>query len=242
MLLNTVLPFPNEPLLPSDARRTPLWMVLQSACNLLFGSLFDLEVYGLENIPLRGAAILAANHQSFLDPPMIGSPLPRPVSFMAKSELFTNPYFGLLIRNLHAFPVRQGKGDRGAIMETVKRLGEGHLLNIYPEGSRTPDGEIQELQSGLALVCRKARCPIYPAVVDGTFAAWPKSRKLPRPSPCRVLYGPGLRLWDLPATELLEVMSHVLKVMLADLRGFPPGSTGVPETARRSPAPPDLVL
>jgi 1-acyl-sn-glycerol-3-phosphate acyltransferase len=217
-------------------------MVLQSTANLLLGSLFSLEVYGVRNVPLRGGGILAANHQSYMDPPMVGGPLARPLSFMAKSELFTNRYFGLLIRNLHAFPVRQGKGDRSAIMETVRRIQEGHLLNMYPEGSRSEDGEIAALEGGIALVCRKAECVIYPAVVDGSFEAWPKSRAIPRPGVCRVMYGPGLRLWELPPGELLGVLSHVLKEMLKDLRAFPPGAAGEPRTAVVSPAPAELVV
>jgi 1-acyl-sn-glycerol-3-phosphate acyltransferase len=227
---------------PTDPnRRSPLWLTLQPIARALFSTVFDWRVYGLENIPPTGPAILAANHQSFLDPPVVAAPLSRPVSFMAKSELFENPLFGKLIRNLHAFPIRQGRGDRGAIVETVKRLEEGYLLNIYPEGTRCEDGEIAPLLPGIALVIRKAQVPVVPTVLHGTFDAWPIHQKFFKPSPVRLAYGPALRLHDLPSAEILSVLDRVLRQMLEDLRAFPSGSCGAPLTTRVSPAPPELL-
>src|SRR4051794_9832590 len=87
---------------PPD-RRSALWLLLQATTPLVYNVMFRVVVYGEDNVPATGGAILAANHQSFLDPALVGFPLRRPVSFMAKSELFENKYFGWLIRNLHAF-------------------------------------------------------------------------------------------------------------------------------------------
>ena len=89
--------------------------------------LFDLKTFDRHNVPRNGGVILAANHQSYLDPVLVAVHLRRPVSFMAKSELFTNRYFGWLIRTLHAYPVRQGEGDVGAVKETIRRLQEGYM-------------------------------------------------------------------------------------------------------------------
>ena len=103
---------------------------------------------GTKMCPKDGGVLLVANHQSFLDPVLVAVHLSRPVSFLAKSELFENPYFGWFIRMLHAFPVRQGEGDIGAVKEIIRRLGEGHAVNIYPEGSRTETGEMARLEKG----------------------------------------------------------------------------------------------
>ncbi|MFN4244451.1 MAG: lysophospholipid acyltransferase family protein [Tepidisphaerales bacterium] len=222
-------------------RRSLLWRTLQPLAKLAFATLFDLRAYGVENVPQAGGAVLAANHQSFLDPPVIAAPLTRPVSFMAKAELFSNPYFGMLIRNLHAYPIRQGRGDRGAIVETVKRLEEGYLVNIYPEGSRTEDGELQPLQPGLALVVRRAKVPVVPVAIEGSFAAWPRGRAVFRPSPVTVAYGPALRLHELPAEQATGVLAEVLRAMLEELRHFPHGRSGRPRWTVESPAPRELL-
>lgn len=222
-------------------RRSLLWRTLQPIAQLIFATAFDCRAYGQHNVPGRGGAILAANHQSYLDPPMIAAPLTRPVSFMAKSELFTNRFFGAFIRNLHAFPIRQGRGDRGAILETVKRLEEGYLLNIYPEGSRSETGDLGPLLPGLALVVRKAQVPVVPTIIDGSFNAWPRGRPMFRPHPITIVYGPPLRLHDLPPAELTATLAHVLQRMLTDVRSFPAGRPGTPHTALQSPAPPELL-
>lgn len=198
--------------------RSLLWKVLQSGCRILTSRLFDLKVYGLEHVPRRGGALLVANHQSYLDPIVVAVRLNRPVSFLAKSELFENRYFGWLIRSLHAFPVRQGEGDVGAVRETIRRVQEGHILNIYPEGSRCDDGEIAPLQHGISLIVRRAGVPIVPVVIDGAFEAWPRHRRLFRAAPVRVMYGPPLHMNGLKGREMVERIDVTLRTMLAELR------------------------
>ena len=196
----------------------PWYCICRSVARLAVVLLFDFKAYGLHNVPRRGGALLCANHQSYLDPVLFGAMIPRPVSFLAKSELFANRFFGWLIRSLHAFPVRQGKGDKAAIDETIRRLREGHLLNLYPEGSRTEDGEIARIERGAALVVRRAGVPIVPAVVHGSFDAWPKGSKIFRPHPIRVLYGPVLKVEGLKSEQIVELIDRTLRKMLSDLR------------------------
>jgi 1-acyl-sn-glycerol-3-phosphate acyltransferase len=229
-------PSPSPPC-PAVPQRSTLWRTLQCICDVAFPVLFDVQVFGKHNIPATGPAVVAANHQSYLDPPLLGFALERPLAFLARSELFGNPHFARFIRSLHAFPIQQGKGDRRALTTAIERLADGNLLNIYPEGARTDDGEIADLQPGIALILRKARCPVVPAVLDGAFDAWPNSRKLFRFRPIRILFGPPLHLYDLPAAELLQTLAHTLRTMHRDLRSFPAGVTGEPISARVSPAP-----
>ena len=180
---------------------------------------FDLKVYGLEHIPPRGGVLVSSNHQSYLDPIVLGVKVTnRPYSFLAKSELFENPFFGWLIRSLNAFPVRQGEGDVGAVKETIRRLQEGHALIVYPEGTRSPTAEIEPLQAGIGLIIRRAGVPVVPAVIDGSFGAWPRGHKVFRPHPVRVMYGPAMDLKDLKAAEIVRRIEAKMREMHAELR------------------------
>jgi 1-acyl-sn-glycerol-3-phosphate acyltransferase len=198
--------------------RSFLWKSLQIVARFLTTMLFDLQVYGVENVPQTGGVLLVANHGSYLDPVLVAVRLRRPVSFLAKSELFENRWFGWLIRALHAFPVRQGQGDLAAVRETIRRLEEGYALNIYPEGTRTEDGQIAPLQRGVALVLRKTNVPIIPVAIDGSFEAWPSKNKIFRPGTIRVLYGKPMHFKDMDAHDILAKLHQALCDLLSELR------------------------
>lgn len=196
----------------------PLWKLAQTIVRVTTSTVFDLKVYGRDNVPDDGGALVISNHQSYLDPAIIGAQLRRPMSYLAKSELWKNPALGWLITRLYAFPVRQGAGDKGAIEETIRRLKEGHLLNIYPEGSRTEDGELLPIQRGVALVIRKAHVPVIPVVVDGSFDAWRKGSLLPTSHPIRVLIGKPVRMDQMKASEIVTDVDRLFRNMLVELR------------------------
>jgi 1-acyl-sn-glycerol-3-phosphate acyltransferase len=180
--------------------------------------LFDLQVSGHKNIPKTGGVILAANHQSYLDPVLVATWLKRPVCFMARSSLFENPHFGWFIRALHAYPVRLGEGDIGAVKETIRLLQEGNILNIYPEGTRTLDGEIKKMEKGIALVIRRAKVPVVPVAIDGSFQAWPKGHKLFHPHRIRVKYGKPMNLSEMKGDQIVKELDGALRGLLAELR------------------------
>lgn len=198
--------------------RSWLYKTLQVLARILTTQLFELKTCGLENVPRTGGALLLANHQSYLDPVVVGVQLRRPITFMADSNLFKNRFFGWLIRNLHAFPVRQGKGDVGAIKQSIQLLHDGHMLNIYPEGSRSSDGEIAEIQSGIALIVRRANVPIIPVLIDGAYKAWPRQRKIFRAFPVRIWYGKPLEIEGLGAKEIVALVDRTLRDMQAQVR------------------------
>jgi 1-acyl-sn-glycerol-3-phosphate acyltransferase len=198
--------------------RSLLWKTLQIQARIMTSLLFDLKTYGIENVPQTGPALLAANHQSYLDPVLVAVHLRRPVSYFAKSELFENRYFGWLIRALGAFPVRLGEGDISAVRETIRRLGEGYLLNLYPEGTRTLDGQIQPIQRGFVLILRRVVVPVIPVVIDGSFEAWHKEWKIFHPHPIRVMYGKPLQYKDLKGDKIVELLESTLRSMLDELR------------------------
>jgi len=198
-------------------KRSLLWKSLQMLARIGTSTWIDLKVHRKHHVPRTGGVLLVANHQSFLDPVLVAVRLDRPVSFLAKSELFENRYLKWLITNLHAFPVRQGKGDVRAIKETVERLQEGHVLNVYPEGHRTEDGELGVVQPGIALMIRKAGVPIVPVAIIGSFNSWPRSAKLPRAGHVRVLYGPPIDVSGLKASEVVTLIHQTLAALLEEL-------------------------
>jgi 1-acyl-sn-glycerol-3-phosphate acyltransferase len=180
--------------------------------------MFDLKVYGAHRVPAEGGVLIISNHQSYLDPVLLGVRLQRPLSYLAKSELFQNWAFTWLIRSLGAFPVKQGAGDVGAMKETIARLQEGKALNIFPEGSRTDTGELLPIEKGVGLVIRKAKVPVVPAVIHGSYGAWPKGHKFFRPFPIRILYGHPMDLSSMDREQIIQTIGRAFETMFAELR------------------------
>jgi 1-acyl-sn-glycerol-3-phosphate acyltransferase len=144
-----------------------------------FAEVFStLEVEGWENVP-QGACIFASNHQSMLDPPLIGSCLPREISFIARRSLFDNPVFGAVIRACHSIPVDRGEADIGAIRVALAALAEGRGLLIFPEGTRSQDGVIGEAKAGAGLLACKSGAPVVPIHIRGARDVLPRGALFP---------------------------------------------------------------
>ena len=197
---------------------SPVWKLTQTLCRVLTTVVFDFKAYGTHHVPAEGGVLLVTNHASYLDPVLIGVQLPRPISYLAKSELFINSVFGWLIRNLNAYPVRQGAGDVGAMKETIKRLQEGHLLNIFPEGSRTETGELLPIAPGVALVVRRAGVPIVPCVIQGSFESMPRGRAIPHRRPIAVMYGPPMDVNGMKSEQIVKLIDDTFHRMVDELR------------------------
>ena len=198
---------------------------MQVVARIVTTLLFDLKVAGRRNVPKAGGALIVSNHQGNLDPVLLGVRLDRPLNYIAKSELFDGQWAVRMLRAVNAFPVHQGSGDVGAVKETIHRLRAGHVVNIYPEGQRTFDGEIGPLQRGVALIIRRTRAPVVPAVIWGSYEAWPIHRPWFRPFPIHVEYGSPLDLAGLDTDQIMAVIDQRLRTMLADLRAQN-GTTG----------------
>jgi 1-acyl-sn-glycerol-3-phosphate acyltransferase len=159
---------------------------------------------GRRNIPPTGGVMLVSNHASFLDVLFLGVGSERPLNYVARSTLF-NPVLGPLIRSVGAFPIqREGMGASG-MKETLRRLRAGGVVTLFPEGTRTEDGEVQELKPGIALLASRAGVPVVPAGIAGTFRSWPKGRLLPIPRPIRIHYGPPILPSDLEGLDPASV-------------------------------------
>jgi 1-acyl-sn-glycerol-3-phosphate acyltransferase len=137
-----------------------------------------LEVEGWENVP-SGACLFASNHQSMLDPPLLGSCLPREISFIARRTLFDNPVFGFVIRACHSIPVDRGEADIGAIRAALAALAAGEGLLIFPEGTRSHDGVITSPKAGAGLLACKSGVPVVPIHIRGARDVLPRGANFP---------------------------------------------------------------
>jgi 1-acyl-sn-glycerol-3-phosphate acyltransferase len=198
-------------------KRPFIWKALQIIARIGTTLLFDLKVFGLRHVPQDGGFLLVSNHQSYIDPVLLGVRLTRPLSYMAKSGLFKFAPFEWLIRQLGAFPIKQGSADIRALKEAIGRVQEGHALTIFPEGTRTPDGTLQPIEPGIALIIRKAKIPVIPAVISGASQAWPVTSKMFHAAPIRVLYGPAIDMTGLDREQIVEVIGKKFAEMFAQL-------------------------
>ena len=161
--------------------------------TLLAGRLcFRLHGRGAEHVPTSGPVLLVANHVSHLDPPLIGAVSPRPLSFMAKAELFEVPLFGGLIRRLNAHPLRREGGDAAALRAALRVLKGGGALLVFPEGTRGENGILGKPKPGAGMLAVLGGAPVIPVYIGGSGRAWPRGRRFPRPADVTVTFGPPL--------------------------------------------------
>jgi 1-acyl-sn-glycerol-3-phosphate acyltransferase len=201
-----------------------LYAILKPIVVLLMRLLFRLEAHGTEHIPRTGALLLVANHSSVLDPPLVGSVAPRPLTYLAKAELFDIPLFGALIRGVNARPLRRDGADAGALRTALKVLDEGGALLVFPEGTRGPEGTLREPKGGAAMLAVLSGAHVVPAYIKGSGAAWPKGRTLPRPAKVVVTFGPPLTVQRPAGVDRkahYEATARALMAAIARLGGLP---------------------
>lgn len=178
---------------------------------------FKTRAYGVQHVPARGGVLLVANHQSFMDPVLATMALHREADFMARDSLFAHPAFRRLIEYLNAFPVRRQTADLRAVKEALRRLKQGRLLVLFPEGTRTADGRIQPFLPGFGAIARKARVPIVPTLIDGMQTAWPRDRRFPSPGSVLIEYGQPIRP-DAYAGLSIEQLMEMIRGRLVTLQ------------------------
>ncbi|MBI2915703.1 MAG: 1-acyl-sn-glycerol-3-phosphate acyltransferase [Elusimicrobia bacterium] len=151
--------------------KKPLWyqkILYRLVClfvRILGILIWRMEVSGTENVPLQGGALLASNHSSLADPPLLGSSAPRSIYFFAKEELFQVPLLGWLIRQLNAFPVKRFEHDVGAFKRAQFLLKSGQAVVLFPEGRRSKTGEIGKAKPGVGMLAYKAGVPVVPVYI-----------------------------------------------------------------------------
>lgn len=142
---------------------------------LLLMVCFRFRWRGARNLPRTGPVLIVANHQSYIDPPLVGCAMgQRQFDFLARAGLFKSKWLGPLITALHSVPVKENGGDPASIKEIIRRLEQGRIVLIFPEGTRTMNGDIGEFKRGVALILRKSACPVLPVGIAGAYESWPR--------------------------------------------------------------------
>jgi 1-acyl-sn-glycerol-3-phosphate acyltransferase len=174
---------------------------------------FRTRVHGRDLVPTSGGVLVCANHQSYLDPVLVGLSVDRRLNYLARDTLFRNRWFAWLIRFYDAIPIeREGSGLSG-LKETLRRLKRGEMVLIFPEGTRTQDGEISPLKPGFCSVARRANVPLCPVGFDGPFQAWPKGAVLPRLNRVSVFIGPAIEPSEIAAMSDEQLVAELQKRM-----------------------------
>jgi 1-acyl-sn-glycerol-3-phosphate acyltransferase len=193
----------------------------QRSSQVVLSAYLSVRVFGRENVPKSGPALLLSNHQSFLDPVLCGMGLPRELDYIARNSLFRNRWFAGYIRSLNAFPIQRDRADLAAVHTIIKRLRSGRAIVLFPEATRTRDGRIRPIKGGFVLIARKAKAPTIPVVIDGAFEAWPRNQRLPSLGCITVSYGKPItpqQAKTLSRQELVELLNCRLREMQTLIR------------------------
>jgi len=170
---------------------------------------YRLKATGTENIPSQGVVLIVANHQSHLDPPLIGCCSRRRMNYMARESLFRCAPFGWYLRSIDAFPINLEGNALSGIRETLKRLKRGEMVLVFPEGSRTFDGEVQPFKPGFVPLAIRSRATILPAAIEGAYHAWPRRRRFPGFGRVHVHFGEPIQPEDVRELNEDEVQNLV---------------------------------
>jgi 1-acyl-sn-glycerol-3-phosphate acyltransferase len=197
--------------------------------RMMYATYFRWNVFNAGRVPLQGGVILASNHASFLDPPLVGSGLKRDINYLARESLFRFPGIGALLRSWNAVPVdRDGGGARG-LKIILDRLLNGAGIILFPEGTRTKDGNLQPARSGIGLTVIKSDAVVIPVRTFGTFEAFGRNHKFPRPHRVTVKYGQPMRFEKLRAeaktcdkARLKEIYQQVADEIMAAIAKLEP--------------------
>lgn len=186
-----------------------LWYrFVQMIVATLFAAFGGWRATGRDHIPESGGVLLVSNHLSFLDVFVLGVPLRRPLNYVARSTLFI-PILGPIMRSVGGFPIqRDGMGASG-LKETLRRLKNGGIVTLFPEGTRSRDGSFGEIKPGIAVLVTRARVPVVPVGLAGTFEGWPRWQRLPRPHAIRIHYGPPIYPDDLAGMETDSIQALI---------------------------------
>jgi 1-acyl-sn-glycerol-3-phosphate acyltransferase len=154
---------------------TPQYWLGYTLSKAIAKTAFRLKVYGQENLIEDGPAILASNHASYIDPPLVGVACRKDIYYLARKSLFERPFFGPIVASLNTVPVDRDRGDVAAIRAMIQLLKSGKRVVVFPEGTRSSDGNLQPARAGVGLLIAKSLAPVVPIRIFNSFAALPRS-------------------------------------------------------------------
>jgi 1-acyl-sn-glycerol-3-phosphate acyltransferase len=200
----------------------PVYFIGWCFFRLMYATYFHWRVFNAERVPLTGGVILASNHASFLDPPIVGSGLHRQINYLAKASLFRHPGIGWLLRMWNAVPVQLDGGGAAGLKAILDRLLAGGAIVVFPEGSRTKDGKLQPARSGIGLTVIKSDAVVIPVRTFGTFECYNRKIRFHLPKQLAVKYGQPMRFEKLRAeaktcskARLKEIYQEVADEIMA---------------------------
>jgi 1-acyl-sn-glycerol-3-phosphate acyltransferase len=197
----------------APARVTPFYRLVRFVDRVVCRLWFRMKVEGMEHVPRRGGALLAVNHQSYLDILVIGASMPRHVTFVARDTLTESRILAFIMHGCGAIFVRRGTSDRAALRAMAEHLAAGDLVAIYPEGTRSRDGRVGTFKGGAVMAARLGGVPIVPVGIRGAFQAWPRGRILPWPKKVGVRFGPPI---DPTLDDARERLEEAVRGLIGD--------------------------
>lgn len=199
----------------------------------LYKFYFGWRVYNPERVPLEGPVILASNHASFLDPPLVGAGLRRGINYLARESLFRFPVLGWVLRKWNSVPVDREGGGAAGLRAILDRLLAGGAIILFPEGTRTRTGKLQPARAGIGLTVIKSNAPVVPVRVFGTFEAYGPHMRFPRPHRVEVKYGQPMKFEQLrteakvcPKPRLKQIYQQVADEIMAAIAKLEPKAEG----------------
>ncbi len=194
----------------------PVYGFCHYVMTVVYGMCFRGEVTGAEHLPKQGSFLIAANHASFLDPPLIGCQVPRQIAYFARKTLWRGGIASWWLDEVGTIPVdRDGGQDVSAIKRVLKALKDDKGLILFPEGTRSSDGSLQEPKAGVGLIASRAQVPVVPARIFGSFEAYGKGRGLQLDTPVSIVFGRPL-----PAAEYDDPSAGKERYLIASQRIF----------------------
>jgi len=198
-----------------------LWYsLLWCPCYAISQVWFQYRFSGRAHVPISGPVLLVSNHQSHLDPVIVGIACPRQLKFLARQGLFFWP-FSLLIRSLGAVSIDRERGSLGGIRTTMELLKEGNAVVVFPEGSRTFDGKLQPLLPGFCLLARRSGATVVPVALDGAFDAMPRGSHFAWPAPIRLAFSEPLtqqQIRGMSDEQLAALVGERIEELLHQIR------------------------
>ena len=206
---------------------TDPWPAFYRSCRSLIWCAMKLynryEAVGAHHVPKEGGCIIASNHASFLDPPAVAIGVThREVSYMARDTLFHNKVLAWIMHKFAVIPISRDRGDVGALKKGIQFLKSGRCVGLFPEGTRSSTGELQEAKGGIGFLIAKAGVPVVPAFIHGTYAAYPRGAKFMHPAKVKVVFGPPLQVEELASLgsgkEAYEAIGALVMQRIGDLQ------------------------
>jgi len=182
-----------------------LYAVLWVLSRTLGVALFGVRSRFVEPLPPTGGIVVLSSHQSHLDPLLLGLATDRRMSSLARSSLYTFKPFGAVITALDAVPIDRTTSAVTAMKLVIERLVRGAAVIIFPEGTRTADGQLGEFKNGFGLIAKRAGVPVVPVAIVGAFECWPRTRLFPRPGRIRMEFGKILTAAEVAAMDERQI-------------------------------------